>query len=407
VPQVLTRLREDASGQALATGVSAALLGYASSVAVVVAGLTAVGASSVQVGSALLALGVGLCLASVLLSGATRVPVSVVWSTPALAVLTTTGPVEGGLPAVLGGFLLAAVLVVLTGLVPAVPRLLERLPRALSSAVLAGVLLPFCLAPATALEDAPVAAGVVCVVWLAALRLAPRYQAPAALAALVVVVAASGQIELAGGSSLVPALELTVPRLTVEAVVAVALPFYVVTMAAQNLVGLSVLSAQGYRAPTGRVLVGTGVTSALLAPFGAPTACLAAMTGALTAGPAAHDDRSRRWVAPVASGGTYLVLGAVAPLAAVVITQADPALVAAAAGLGLLGALVGALTSSVADEAERVPAVVTLLVTASGVTLLGLASAPLGLAAGLLVRAVLRPADRTDPPPARRGRSVA
>ena len=389
MPDVLTALRRDASAQAVATGVVAALLGYASSVAVVVAGLTAVGAGPRQVGSALLALGVGLCVSTVALSAVTRIPVAVVWSTPGVALLATAGPVDGGLRAVHGAFVVTGLLVVLTGLVPAVPRLLARLPAALSSAVLAGVLLPFCLAPATALGEEPLAAGVLCLAWLAALRWAPRYTAPAALVALIAVLAVSGEVQVSSGD-LLPSLAGTVPTLSLEAVTAVALPLYLVTMAAQNLVGFSVLAAHGYRPPVGAALVGTGATSAALAPFSAPTVCVAAITGALTAGPTAHPDPARRWVAPVASAAVYLVLGALAPLAASVITQADPRLVAAAAGLGLLGAFSGAATAALADERERTPAVVTLLVTASGVTLLGLGSAPLGLAAGLAVRAAVR-----------------
>ena len=389
-PSHVRPLRADLSAQAVLTGVTAALLGYASSIAVVVAGLVSAGASPSQVASALLALGVAMAVASTALSLSTRIPVSVVWSTPGLALLAGLGPVDGGWPAVLGAFLLTGALVVLTGLVRPLTRLLQRLPPPLTSAVLAGVLLPFCLAPASALAPLPVQAGLICVAWLLALRFAPSYAAPVALGALLLVVLLSGQPLLPDGTAALPTLDLTVPVLTAEAVTVVALPLYLVTMGAQNLVGLAVLSANGFRPPARRLLVGTGIATVAGAPFRSPPVNLAAITGALTAGPAAHPDPARRWVTGVSSGLTYLALGALSPIAAGVIAETDPRLVATAAGLGLFGAFVAAATAALADERHRTPAGLTLLVTASGVTIAGLGSAPLGLAAGLLGMAALR-----------------
>jgi benzoate membrane transport protein len=381
VTRVTSGLRSEVTGQAVAAGVSAAVLGYASSVAVVVAGLTAVGASAGQVGSGLLALGLVMGATSGALSAGLRVPVSVVWTTPGLALLPAVGEVEGGFPAAVGAFVVVGLLVLLTGLLPPVSRALRRLPVPLTSAVLAGVLLPFCLAPATGVAELPLEAGTIVLAWVLAWRFAPTYAAPAALLALVAVVAVTASLELPSGGG-VPRLETTAPALSWTAVAQIALPVYLVTMAAQNLVGIAVLTSQGYRAPVGPVLVTTGVASALTAPFGAPTTNLAAITGALTAGPAAHADLERRWVAAAAAGATYVVLGALAPFTATVVTGTDPRLVATAAGLGLLGALVGAVTTAWSDERSRMPAAVTLLVSASGVTVLGLGAAPLGLLAG-------------------------
>ncbi len=378
-------------GQAVGAGVVAAVLGYASSVAVVVAGLTAAGASTAQVGSGLAAVGAAMGVLSIVLSLTTRVPVAVVWSTPGVALLASVGPVAGGFPAALGALALAGALIALTGLVRPLSRLLQRLPVPLTSAVLAGILLPFCLAPARALEPHPVQAGAVCLAWVAALRLAPAYAAPLALAALLVVVGVDGGVALPGGRDALPSLVVTGPALSWEAVTALALPVYLVTMAAQNLVGAAVLSSYGYRTPVGPVLLGTGAASAAVAPFGGPTLNLAAITGALTAGPTAHPDPARRWVAAAAAGVAHLVLAALAPLTASLIAQVEPELVATAAGLGLLGAFVAAAAAALAEEALRLPAAVTLLVTGSGVTALGLGSAPLGLAAGLVLAALLRP----------------
>lgn len=371
----------------MAAGVTAALLGYASSVAVVVAGLTAVGASGQQVASALLALGIAMGVLSIAGSLRHRLPVAVVWTTPGLALLATTGPVEGGLPAVAGALLLCGGLIALTGLVRPLARLLQRLPAALSAAVLAGVLLPFCLAPVRAVAELPVQAGVIASAWLVAMRFAPRLAGPVALLALVVVVAVDAPVALP--ERVVPLLTPVRVGLSLEAVTSLALPLYLVTMAAQNLVGIAVLQAQGYAPPVRSLLVGTGAGSMAIAPFLGPTVNLAAITGALTAGPAAGADTTRRWQAGVSGGVAGLLLGALAPLTSAVVTGSDPRLVATAAGLALLGAFAGAAAQALRDERTRIPAAVTLLVAGSGVAAGPLAAAPLGLLAGALLLLVL------------------
>lgn len=375
-------LVRDSSAQAVAAGVTAGLLGYASSVAVVVAGLTAVGATPEQVGSALLALGVAMGVLSVLGSVRHRLPVAVVWTTPGMALLATVGPVDGGLPAVVGAFLLCGALIALTGLVRPLARAMQRLPAALSAAVLAGVLLPFCLAPVRAVQDLPVQAGAIVLAWLVAMRWAPRLAGPVALLALVVV---GVEAQLAVPSDVVPQLELVAPGLSLAAVTSLALPLYLVTMAAQNLVGLAVLSAQGYRPPVRSLLVGTGAGSMAIAPFLGPTVNLAAITGALTAGPGAHPDPARRWVAGVCAGLTSALLGVLAPFTSAVVTGADPRLVATAAGLALLGAFAGATAEALRDERTRPAAAITLLVAGSGVAAGPLGAAPLGLLAGAVL----------------------
>ena len=378
--------RRDVTGQAVVAGVSAAAVGYASSVAVVIAGLTAAGATTDQVSSGLVALGVLTAVTSVALSARLRIPVAVVWSTPGCAVLVGVGLLDGGFGVAVGGLLVAAALVVVTGLVRPLTRLVARLPAALTSAVLAGVLLPFCLQPARAVADLPVQAGAIALVWLIAQRFATAWAAPAALLALVAVVVLGGDVPpVAGG---VPALGVVTPALSVEAVLRIAVPVYLVTMAGQNLVGVAVLAAQGYRPPVGTLLVGTGAAAAVGAPFGAPTLNLAAITGALTAGPQAHPDPARRWPAAAAAGLTYLALAMVAPLTSAFVTGVDPRLVATAAGLALVPALAGAAAAAVRDDATRLPALLTLLVAGSGTS-----GAPaVGLIVGLAALALGRPA---------------
>ena len=390
--------RDDLSAQAVATGLSSTAIGYSGSVAVVVAGLAAAGATAGQVATGLAAACVLLGVGSVVASARWRLPVAVVWSTPGAAVLVAVGPLEGGFALTVGALLVTAALVALTGAVRPLAAAVARFPPALSAAVLAGVLLPFCARAVTGVAALPLAAGAIALVWLVALRLAPAWSAPAALAALVAVVllggAGSGGAGPVPAGGRLPALELVRPALSAEAVVRLVLPLYLVTMSAQNLVGLAVLSGQGYRPPVRALLGGTGALSAVGALLGAPTVNLAAITGALTAGPSAHPDPARRWVATATAGAGYLALAPLAGAAAALVTGVDPRLVGTAAGLALVGALSGAAAGAVREEATRVPAVLTLLVTASGIT----AAPAIGLAVGLLAAAAVhRPRQR---PPA-------
>ena len=346
--------------------------------------MQASGADRDQLASGLLVLGVTMAVLTIGLSVLTRMPVSVVWSTPGLALVTGVGLVNGGLASTVGAFMLSGLMVVLTGLVAPLNRLMLRLPAALTSAVLAGVLLPFCLRPPQAVADLPLRAGAIAVTWLVVLWWRPAWASAAALAALVGVALGGGGV---GWVDLAPPRVVVSPGLSWQAVVQIAVPLYVVTMAAQNLVGIAVLTTYGYRPPVGRILVATGVGSVAAAPFVSPTVNLAAITGALTAGESAHEDPARRWVAAVSSGCTHLLLGAIAPLSASVVSGTDPRLVATAAGLALVLTCAGAARQALEPESSRLPAFATLLVAASGVTVLGIGAAPWGLLLGLALLA--------------------
>lgn len=395
------------AGQALAAGVAASVLGYGSSIAVVVAGLVAVGASTRQVSSGLLVMGLVIAVITVFASVRLRMPVSIVWTTPGLALLAGLGVLPGGFGDAVGGMLICGALIAVTGLLPPLGAMLARIPLELNAAVLAGILLPFCLVPIDGVRQQPMGAGVIVVTWLVAARWAPRWAAPAALVALVVVVAIGGSSTLPA-DGLVPRLEFVTPSVSWEVVTVIALPLYVVTMAGQNLVGLAVLRTFGYDPPAGPLLVSTGVASSVSAVFGAPTTNLAAITGALTSGPTAHPDPAARWIAAVAAGVTMFFLALIAPLAASVMTQADPVLVGTAAGLALLGAFAGAVGDALRTDVRRIPSAATILVAASGVTAMGVGSAPLGLLVGGLLLVVTRPrhapavdGDRAAPPDGR------
>ncbi len=367
-------------------GLVAAFVGFASSFTVVLAGLRAVGASRAEAASGLLALCLALAVLCVVLSRRTRMPISVAWSTPGAALLAATGPVDGGFAAAVGAFLVCGVLLALAGTWGTLGRLIGRIPVPLASAMLAGVVFQLCLAPVKAAVELPALAAPVIVTWVVLSRVARLWAVPAALVVSVAAVLIDRPIHLEG--DLWPHPVFVAPVFTAGALVSIALPLFVVTMASQNIPGMGVLASFGYRPRLRPLLVGTGLGSVAGSVFGGHAVNLAAITAALNAGPDAHPDPGERWRAPVTSGAVYLVLGLAASVATAFVTAAPELLVEAVAGLALLGTLGGALSNAVSDERYREAATVTLVVGASGITALGIGASFWGLVAGLVLQAV-------------------
>lgn len=388
----MTSIRTDFSVQALGQGLLVPLVGYASSVAVVIQGLTAVGASVGQIASALVAFGVLMGLVTIVSSWATRMPIPIAWTTPGLALLATTGAVAGGFPAAIGAFIAVGVLIMLTGLWSPLGRLVAAIPKPIASGMLAGILLKLCLAPFMAIGKAPWVAGAVLLTWLIVGRLARGYAVPAAV--FVALAAMSFDAPFAGLSAadLIPRLEFVAPAFTWDAMLNIALPLFIVTMAGQNFPGLMVLAAYDYRPRVAPLLLSTGAASVLGAPFGMATINLAAITAALCAGPDAHPDPARRYIAGIFGGVGYMLLIALAAVAAVVVTRSPPILIEAVAGLALIGAFGGAMLNAVQDEQDRLAGLTTFLATASGLSLFGIGPAFWGLVLGLLVHQIFHAA---------------
>lgn len=390
--------------QPTTAGVVTAVVGFTSAFAVVLAGLTAVGARPAEASSGLMVVTVAMGLATVGLAARTRLPVTVAWSTPGAALLATTGAVDGGWPAAVGAFAACGLLLAAVGLVRPLADVVRRIPPRLAAAMLAGVLLDLCLAPVRGLAEAPELVAPVVVVWAVLLRLAPRWAAPAALLAAAALAFTAPEVRALGAEAWVPSLVWTTPALTPAAVVSIAVPLFVVTMASQNLPGAAVLAGFGYAVPLRPVLLVTGTGTVLAAPFGGHAINLAAISAALAAGPEAGPDPTRRWRAAVTAGVGYVVLGLASAGAAAVALAAPGGLVEAAAGLALVATLAGALRSAFEDptprgeaaggDGSRVPpavaAAVTFLVTASGLQLGGVGSAFWGLAAGIALTLVGR-----------------
>jgi len=385
---VLRDLLRDTTPQTLGTGLLVALVGYASSVAVVVQGLAAVGASPAQIASGLLLLALAKSVAAIGLSLRLRMPVSVAWTTPGMALLAATGPVPGGFPAAVGAFLVVGLMVMAVAAARPLGRLVEAIPKPLANGMLAGILLQLCLAPFAALAVAPGPVLAVLATWVAVGRFARLWAVPAAVAVAVALTALERPFAGVAAADLLPAPVLVAPAFGWEAMAGIALPLFVVTMASQNIPGLAVLQAFGYRPRTAPLFLGTGLASALAAPFGAPTVNLAAITAALCAGPDAHPDPDRRYAAAVWAGVGYLAFGALAGATAVLVAVSPPVLIGAVAGLALIGAFGGAVRGAVEGEGDRTPALVAFLVTASGVSALGIGSAFWGLLLGAALHAV-------------------
>ncbi|MGM7667735.1 benzoate/H(+) symporter BenE family transporter [Microbacterium sp. A93] len=377
-------------------GIVTALVGFTSSFAVVLTGLDAVGATPAQAASGLLILSLTMGLACVILAWRYRMPITVAWSTPGAALLAATGVVEGGWPAAIGAFLTVAALTLLAGLWPGFGQLIARIPASIAQAMLAGVLLPLCLAPIVGIAENPWGVIPVVVTWLIFARLAPRWAVPLAFVAAAIVV---GVELIRSGAAvdtglLIPRFELVAPTFTVGALVGIALPLFVVTMASQNVPGVAIMRSYGYEVPWRPAMFVTGIGTALGAPAGGHGINLAAISAALAAAPEADPNPRRRWVAGVSTGFSYIVLGGCAAAFSTLVLLAPAAVIPAVAGLALFAALGSSVHQAVAEPAERMPAVVTFLIAASGLSFVGISAAFWALLAGLLVRVILTPLRR-------------
>lgn len=383
------RLLKDFSLSALVAGFITVLVGFTSSAVIVFQAAAALGATPAQAGSWMLALGVGMGATCIALSLHYRVPMVTAWSTPGAAMLVTAA---AGVPMdeAIGAFMVSAVLMAVAGFSGWFERTIHRIPASIASGMLAGVLLRFGIDVFAAMQTRFALTFAMFIAYLAARRLAPRYAVLAALAAGIAVAAATGLLRLDALRLQFAEPRFTMPTLSLGALVGIALPLFVVTMASQNVPGVAVLRASGYATRVSAPIGWTGVATLLLAPFGAFALNLAAITAAICMGREAHEDPARRYVAAVAAGGFYLLVGLFGATVAAVFAAFPRELVLAIAGLALFGTIANGLVVALADERDRDAALVTFLVTASGFTALGIGSAFWGLAGGVLTLAVMR-----------------
>jgi benzoate membrane transport protein len=384
----------DFSLQALFMGLLTAFVGFASAFAVVLNGLSGVGATPAQAASGLMAVTISMGLCAIVLSLATRLPISIAWSTPGAALLAGAGAVEGGFPAAVGGFVVCGALIVLAGLWKPLGRTVAAIPGPLANAMLAGVLLGLCFAPVKAIAFDPLLGLPIALAWIVVGSINRLYAVPAALAVFVGLLAFAIDIPsdaFAGLSgSLVPNLVPVTPVFNLAAVGVIALPLFIVTMASQNIPGIAVLKVNNYEPNPGPLFAVTGLFSLLATPFGGHAVNLAAITAAMCAGSDAHPDPARRYWAAVNAGIFYVIFGLGAGVVTAFVGLAPPILIQAVAGLALVSAFAGSALNAFKDPAHREAAAVTFLVTASGITFLGISGAFWGLLAGGLMMVLSR-----------------
>jgi benzoate membrane transport protein len=361
----------------------AALVGFGGTVALVVQAMRTLGASVEQTGSVVTALCLGIAVTGAALSYRLRMPIVLAWSTPGAALLAAVTPGMSW-PMAIGVFISAAVMMIVLGLIPALGRLAERIPAPLASALLAGVLLPFCLGLFSLGAIDPLLVAVVVIVFLIARQRAPLYALLLVLAADIALTFIRGDLAALPSGATLGMLAPVAPVFDIKAIISVGLPLFLVTLVSQNLSGLVVLRSAGYNPKPGTLIVGTGLTSLLIAPFGAHTVCLAAITAAICTNEDAHPNHAQRWTVGVIYAAFYLLLAIFSPALVRLFLALPPMVITVLIGVALIPALVSAIESMLAQKETRDPAIITFLATGSGLTLFGLGSAFWGLTAGMI-----------------------
>lgn len=377
----------DISFSAIVAGFVAVLVGYTSSAAIIFQAAAAAGASPLQIGGWLSMLGLGMGITSLGLSLYYRTPILTAWSTPGAALLVTSLP-GAPLNEAIGVFIFASGLILLCGVTGLFAKLMNYIPQAISAAMLAGILLRFGLDAFASLQiNFSLSAGM-CLVYLFTRRYLPRYGIVLTLFAGLAIAALQGNIHFTQHTLSFAKPEFIAPHFTLSTLLGIGIPFFVVTMASQNAPGIATLKAAGYEVPTSPLISWTALTALVLAPFGGFTVCIAAITAAICMGSDVHPDPKRRYMAAVAAGGFYLLAGVFGGTIGMLFSALPVTLIHTIAGLALLGTIAGSLQRALQDDKQRDAAVITFLITASGLTLLNVGAAFWGLIGGVLAYAI-------------------
>jgi benzoate membrane transport protein len=370
------------------------LVGYASSAAIIWQAAIAAGATTGQIAGWMTALGIAMGVSTLALTLWYRAPILTAWSTPGAALLVT-GLQGVTIQEAIGVFIIANALIVLCGVTGLFARLMQVIPHSLASAMLAGILLRFGLQAFNSLNNELLLCGSMLLAWLVLKVVAPRYAVIAAMLVGIMIALIKGDV-VTNNISLSPVMpEFIAPHFSLAHSISIALPLFLVTMASQNAPGIATMKASGYSLPVSPLIVFTGLLALLFSPFGVYSICIAAITAAICQSPEAHPDAQRRWLAAAAAGGFYLLAGVFGGSVTGLMAALPVSWIQMLAGLALLGTISGSLYQALHHEAERDAAIITFLVTASGLTLLGIGSAFWGLIAGGVCYTVLRLARRT------------
>jgi benzoate membrane transport protein len=365
-------------------GTVASITGQAASTGVVIAATTALGASPTQIVSVVFVMLLLYGLLSIILSWRYKMPISIVWSTPGAALLVSAGGLNYGYQTAVGAFMFSAVLIALTGLWPALGKLVSSIPKPIASAMLAGVIFSFCIAPFKAAGEFPWIMLPVIFVWLVLYKFAQVWAVPVAMVLLFTLTAIAQNISVPI-DSIWPALEFVTPEFSIPAIISIGIPLYLVTMASQNIPGIAIMKSFGYEIPFRPIMLATGLGSIVANFFGGFVTNMAAITAALNANEYAHKDPRKRWIASFFGGIIYLLMAATTGATISFVMQAPKEIILAGAGLALLGTMIGALSSIVEEVQLRVPAVVAFLVASSGFAAFSIGSAFWALLMGVAV----------------------
>ncbi|WP_340689509.1 benzoate/H(+) symporter BenE family transporter [Klebsiella aerogenes] len=365
----------------LLAGFVAVLVGYASSAAIIWQAAAAAGADAGQIAGWMTALGLAMGVSTLVLTLWRKVPILTAWSTPGAALLVS-GLQGATLAQAVGIFVFANALILLCGVTGLFARLMKIIPHSLAAAMLAGILLRFGLQAFSGLQDNLLLCGGMFAAWLLCKALYPRFAVVAALAIGGIIALLTGALSPMANDMVFVAPRWITPQFTPSLLLSVGVPFFLVTMASQNAPGLATIQASGYRVPVSPLIVFTGALALLFSPFGVYSVCIAAITAAICQSPDAHPDACKRWLAAAAAGFFYLVAGLFGGSITALMAALPPVWIQMLAGLALLGTISGSLYQALGNENERDAAVVTFLVTASGVSLAGVGSAFWGLVIG-------------------------
>lgn len=383
LPSTPPHARRDISASAVAAGLVAVLVSFGGTAVLMVQAGHAAGLDAARIGSWIGSLSLVLGLGGAFYSLRTGLPVVMAWSTPGAALLVTA---LAGVPfnEAVGAFVLAAGLTLACGLFGWIDPILRRIPGEVAAAMLAGVLLNFGMGIFSNIGKQPALVLTMCAAYLLCRRWAPRYAVLVVMAVAVAMAAALGLMQVDQLDWRLTEFVWTTPAFSAQAAVSLGIPLFVVAMASQNLPGLAILQAAGYRPPASRLVAATGFLGLLAAPFGAHSVTMGAISAAICTGPEAHADPNKRYIAAATYGVSYVALSIVAGAVAVFFQALPAALLAALAGLALLGTIMGGMAAAMANPQRREAALITLLATASGFSFWGIGSAFWGLAAGLL-----------------------
>lgn len=378
----------------ISAGLTAVTVGYSSSVVIIIDVARKAGASDDMVVSWLLALGLGMGITCILFSWLSKLPVVTAWSTPGAAfLLTSIGDYR--LSEAIGAFILCALLSLVTAQSRSLLKQISRIPPAISSALLAGILLPICLAIFSDVNDAPYLVALFIAAYLVGSRLFPRYLMLLLLVMSVTISlfmsSADGVVALSSDSPGLPSIFTlpepiwVTPTFSLSAAIGLAFPLFLITTLSQNLPGIAIHHAHGYTPDHKPILSGIAIVQALLAPFGGFSFNLAAITAALCMGEQADNEKSQRYKAAIAAGVAYLFMGLLASVVVALFVNMPSIIIHLLAGLALLATLQGAVVRAMEVEHHRAPALLTMLCTASGFSLYSMTSAVWGLGLGLLL----------------------